>query len=190
LKQVRVGSLDMARCEDVVGNERYAEMQAAVERGRVLFAGRWVSNVNSTARGGGVAAAAVAEMLVSLLAYAHAAGVDARWSVVGGDDRFFAVTKRLHNHLHGSEGDGGSLDDDARAAYEHAPEARALREALAPADLVILHDPQDRRAESTYLTRLLAARGVSSSATCARPTPSCSRARRSSGRASARCRCT
>ena len=114
MKPVRVGSLDLARFEDVVGAERYAELQAAVERGREVFAGRRIWNVNSTARGGGVA-----EMLVSLLAYAHGAGVDARWSVIGGDDRFFAVTKRLHNHLHGSEGDGGPLDEDARAAYEH-----------------------------------------------------------------------
>ena len=86
----------------MIGPERYAELQRAVERAREVFAGRRIWNVNSTARGGGVA-----EMLVSLLAYAHGAGVDARWSVIGGDAPFFAVTKRIHNELHGSEGDGG-----------------------------------------------------------------------------------
>ena len=44
---------------------------------RELFDGRVVWNVNSTARGGGVA-----EMLVSLLAYARGAGIDARWVVI------------------------------------------------------------------------------------------------------------
>ena len=31
----------------------------------------------------------VAEMLVSLLAYARGASVDARWAVIGGNERFF-----------------------------------------------------------------------------------------------------
>src|SRR4051812_47053764 len=139
MKPVKVGALDLERFEDVVGEQRYAELREAVVRGREVFAGRRIWNVNSTARGGGVA-----EMLVSLLAYAHGAGVDARWSVIGGDDPFFAVTKRLHNHLHGSAGDGGPLDDDARSAYESAlaEEAEALVAQLDARDLVILHDPQ------------------------------------------------
>src|SRR4051794_25430020 len=139
MKAVEVGALELERFEDVIGGERYARLREAAARGREVFDGRRIWNVNSTARGGGVA-----EMLVSLLAYAHGAGVDARWSVIGGDDPFFAVTKRLHNQLHGSEGDGGPLDEDAARTYERAlePEARALCEAIAPGDLVILHDPQ------------------------------------------------
>src|SRR4051794_8293547 len=139
MKAVEVGALEFERFEDVIGEERYARLREAAARAREVFAGRRIWNVNSTARGGGVA-----EMLVSLLAYAHGAGVDARWSVIGGDDPFFAVTKRLHNHLHGSEGDGGPLDDDARAAYERTlqEEAEALVAELSPRDLVILHDPQ------------------------------------------------
>src|SRR3954462_828103 len=122
MEAVKIGALDFERFSEVLDEQRYAELRAAAARGREVFAGRRIWNVNSTARGGGVA-----EMLVSLLAYAHGAGVDARWSVIGGDDPFFAVTKRLNNHLHGSEGDGGPLDDEARAAYERAlePEAHA-----------------------------------------------------------------
>ena len=77
-------------------------MRLAADRARELLAGRVVWNVNSTARGGGVA-----EMLVSLLAYARGAGVDARWVVIPGNEPFFAVTKRIHNNLHSAPGDGG-----------------------------------------------------------------------------------
>ena len=64
--------------------ERYELVRLAAERGRRLLEGRVVWNVNSTARGGGVA-----EMLISLLAYARGAGVDARWVVIPGTAPFF-----------------------------------------------------------------------------------------------------
>ena len=38
--------------------------------------------------------------------------------VLDGNPRFFRITKRLHNFLHGSPGDGGSLGDAERAEYE------------------------------------------------------------------------
>src|SRR6187551_827541 len=109
MKAVKVGALELERFEEVVGAERYAELREAVARGREVFAGRRIWNVNSTARGGGVA-----EMLVSLLAYAHGAGVDARWMVISGNDPFFALTKRIHNNLHNAPGDGGELGDEER----------------------------------------------------------------------------
>ena len=61
-------------------------------------------HVNSTAEGGGVA-----ELLHALLGYVVASGIDARWMVIEGDPAFFEVTKRIHNRLHGSPGDGGEL---------------------------------------------------------------------------------
>jgi trehalose synthase len=83
-------------------------------------------------------------MLVTVLAYARGAGVDARWLVVGGGPEFFTLTKRIHNRLHGSPGDGGELGAAERAVYEAtlAQPAAELRALLAPDDLVILHDPQ------------------------------------------------
>src|SRR5829696_1109058 len=64
--------------------------------------------------------------------------------VLGGDDPFFRVTKRLHNRLHGNPGDGGPLDEGARADYERITEraGHELREIVRPGDVVILHDPQ------------------------------------------------
>jgi trehalose synthase len=104
-----------------------------------VLAGRVVWHVNSTARGGGVA-----EMLQSLLAYARGAGVDVRWAVIGGDEPFFRITKRLHNNLHGAPGDGGDLGEPERKAYERtlAASAADLGRLVRPADVVYLHDPQ------------------------------------------------
>src|SRR5256885_12202023 len=60
------------RFASVLGPDRFAEFRAAADHARQLLDGRAVWNVNSTARGGGVA-----EMLVSLLAYARGAQINA-----------------------------------------------------------------------------------------------------------------
>jgi trehalose synthase len=101
--------------------------------------GRVVWNVNSTAKGGGVV-----EMLRPLLGYCRGAGVDARWAVISGQPEFFAITKRIHNRLHGFDGDGGSLGDGERQIYEQtlAASAQELAQLVHPQDVVILHDPQ------------------------------------------------
>lgn len=96
-------------------------------------------NVNSVSVGGGVA-----EVLDVLVTYARSEGIDARWAVIHGDPEFFAVTKRLHNNLHGVPGDGGPLGQAERAHYEAVLSASAeqLTAAIRPEDIVILHDPQ------------------------------------------------
>ena len=102
-------------------------------------AGRVIWHVNSTAKGGGVA-----ELLQSLLAYARGAGVDVRWLTISGNPEFFRLTKRLHNHLHESAGDGGRLGPEERRIYDDAlAEAAAeLFELVRPGDVVYIHDPQ------------------------------------------------
>ncbi|MFL5821513.1 MAG: glycosyltransferase [Solirubrobacteraceae bacterium] len=139
LEHVRIGALPVERFQEVLPPARYEQFSAAVERSRSLLAGRVVWNVNSTARGGGVA-----EMLVSLLAYAHGAGVDSRWTVIAGNDRFFTLTKRIHNNLHSAAGDGGDLGDAERSIYEQAlaPNIEEFSELVSPDDVVIVHDPQ------------------------------------------------
>lgn len=138
LQNVDIPSLEPERFETVLG-EAYAEFAEAIETGRELFEGRVIWNVNSTAKGGGVA-----EMLRSLIAYARGGDVDARWVVIGGDPDFFRVTKRIHNNLHGAEGDGGPLGPAEREIYRRAlePNARELTKMVSPEDVVILHDPQ------------------------------------------------
>lgn len=139
MREVAVQAIDAARLEPLIGERRMAHFLAEATEARRLLAGRSVINVNSTAAGGGVA-----ELLQSLLAYARGAGIDARWLVMEGDPEFFAITKRIHNWIHGVAGDGSPLGDDERRCYERVAErnARALRGSVRPGDVVILHDPQ------------------------------------------------
>ena len=139
LHEVEVQALDAARLEPLVGPERLAHFERIAEATEARLAGRSVINVNSTAAGGGVA-----EMLQTLLAYARGAGVDARWVVIEGDPAFFAITKRIHNGLYGSPGDGGELGEEERRHYETV-QRRNSDELLAlvqPGDVVLVHDPQ------------------------------------------------
>jgi trehalose synthase len=139
LQHVEVSPLAVERFRDVVAPAAWAEIEATIVQARAQFAGRVIWNVSSTANGGGVA-----EMLHSLLAYARGAGVDARWAVIPGDERFFRITKRIHNRLHGAAGDGGALGPAERAHYDRtlAPSAAALAALVHPGDVVLVHDPQ------------------------------------------------
>jgi trehalose synthase len=139
IADVNVQALEIDRLAAVVSPEREAGFRERAALARGFLDGRTVLNVNSTAAGGGVA-----EMLQNLLAYARGAGVDARWVVIEGDPEFFTVTKRIHNHLYGSPGDGGPLGVAERIAYERTVQANAaeLRALVRPGDIVILHDPQ------------------------------------------------
>ncbi len=110
-----------------------------MEASREVLGDRVIWSFNSTERGGGVA-----EMLRSLIGYARGTGIDARWMVINGTPEFFVVTKRIHNHLHGSPGDGGGLGDPERAVYEEVlrEAGRKIAELVSPGDIVLLHDPQ------------------------------------------------
>jgi trehalose synthase len=136
--EVPVHPLPPERFRPLLGDD-YGQVQAAIERARGLLDGRTIWHLNSTDRGGGVV-----ELLRSLLAYASGAGVSVRWLVVTGSPEFFALTKRIHNRLHGSAGDGGALDEAARTVYEEtlARNEAEIRALMEPGDLVICHDPQ------------------------------------------------
>jgi len=123
----------------VLTEAQWSDLLATIERARRMIDARVIWNVNSTARGGGVA-----ELLQSLVAYVRGAGFDCRWRVIAGNPDFFAVTKRLHNRLHGAAGDGGPLAEAERAIYEGVSDAnaRAFRRDVRAGDLVLLHDPQ------------------------------------------------
>lgn len=114
LVQVEVAPEPVERFRDLLGPD-YAEVEAGASQARDFFAGRVIWQVNSTARGGGVA-----EMLRSHLAYVRAVGIDVRWVLAGGGADFFAVTKRIHNNLHGSAGDGESWDPPSAPATSAA----------------------------------------------------------------------
>jgi trehalose synthase len=138
LERVAIGPTPLERFRPLVG-DRYAEIESAAAAARETFADRRIWHVNSTSQGGGVA-----EMLRALLPYASGAGVDVRWVVLGESDGFFELTKRIHNRLHGDEGDGGKLDREAREAYADASarSAEQLSDLVEPGDVIYLHDPQ------------------------------------------------
>jgi trehalose synthase len=137
--EVAIAPLPIGRFAAVLDPGGYRDLLELGREARALLRGRTVWCVNSTVRGGGVA-----EMLRSLLGYTRDAGVDSRWIVVGGDPEFFRVTKRLHNRLHGADGDGGPLGESQLDAYARtlAPAAHDLAARVRPGDIVLLHDPQ------------------------------------------------
>ena len=139
LQEVDVQALDAARLEPLIGPDRTARYEAIAEATESLLKGRTVLNVNSTATGGGVA-----EMLQTLLAYGRGAGLDIRWLVIQGDPDFFEITKRIHNGLYGSPGDGGELGEAERAHYDRTLRSNAdeLLALVRPNDVVLIHDPQ------------------------------------------------
>jgi trehalose synthase len=103
-----------------------------------LLAGRTIWNVNSTATGGGVA-----EMLQALVGYVSGLGIPIGWLVISGDAQFFAITKRLHNQIHGDLA-GGPLGAAEAHHYTRMLAANAveLLDRIRPGDVVLLHDPQ------------------------------------------------
>jgi trehalose synthase len=139
LQHETVAAMAPERFASVLSPGEYEALLGLVDQAARELHGRVIWNVNSTAKGGGVV-----EMLRPLLGYCRGAGVDARWAVISGESEFFAITKRIHNRLHGFAGDGGPLGDVERDVYERtlAASADELSELVHPRDIVILHDPQ------------------------------------------------
>ncbi len=140
MQDVTIVPRDPFRFSSVIGETRTDLFAVDAAREAVdRLHGTSVINVSSTAAGGGVA-----EMLHVLLGYIRGVGVDARWIVIDGTPEFFEVTKRLHNHLYGTAGDGGQLLDEAHRIYDATlrPEMDALAAHAREGDIVVLHDPQ------------------------------------------------
>jgi trehalose synthase len=95
--------------------------------------GKRIQNINSTAVGGGVA-----EILNRMLPLLHELGVDARWDVIRGDEKYFAITKKMHNALHGvSE----QITDEDLEYFLEINERNAATMDLSY-DIHFVHDPQ------------------------------------------------
>jgi trehalose synthase len=139
VSEIELGVSPIEKFRRLVGQSVWADLESAMSSLREVMAGRVLWNVNSTARGGGVA-----EMLASLIPYERDAGIDERWAVIQGSPDFFKTTKKIHSLLHGVEPEDGPLDGDDRRRYEEATalNAAALEEILHDGDVAILHDPQ------------------------------------------------
>ena len=135
---VEVPQRPVSLMEPIVGAARHEQLARGADQLRPALAGRTIWNVNSTAAGGGVA-----EMLQVLVGYVKDLDIPIGWLTITGDAGFFAITKRLHNQIHG----------DLAAAPLSAAEAGHYTRMLAantvellarvrPGDVVLLHDPQ------------------------------------------------
>jgi trehalose synthase len=135
---VEVPRLAVSRLEPVIGAARYAELTRAAGQVWPVLAGHTIWNVNSTAAGGGVA-----EMLQVLVGYVQDLDISTGWLVISGDAEFFAITKRLHNQIHGRRS-GGPLGAAEAAHYTQMLAANAVELAarVRPGDVMLLHDPQ------------------------------------------------
>ena len=136
--QVDVPSRPIARLEPVIGADRYQRLLTTAAAFGEQLGRRTIWNINSTAVGGGVA-----EMLQALVGYSDDLRIPIRWGVISGDAPFFAVTKRLHNQVHGDPAGGplGATDAEHYARVT-ADNTAAVLEQIRPGDLVLLHDPQ------------------------------------------------
>jgi len=132
-----MGTLDLG-CAPL---ESYESLIEADARQEILSAaqslkGLRVVHVNATPNGGGVA-----EILRSLVPMMRGLGIDASRWVLEADERFFTVTKRLHNGL---QGRGTSLcREDVECYWLHNERAaRAIEVAFGSPEILVVHDPQ------------------------------------------------
>lgn len=97
------------------------------------FHGKVIQNINSTSVGGGVA-----EILMRMVPLLKQLGVDARWDVIKGNERFFEITKSMHNALHGVP--VKMAKDDLE--YFLDINRQNAGEMMFSGDVVFVHDPQ------------------------------------------------
>ncbi len=137
--EVDVSARALSPFVQLVGAERVESIARHAEATRAVLGQHAVWNINSTAAGGGVA-----EILRSLVRYSRGLGTDTRWLVIEGPPEFFKVTKRLHNALHDSRGDGSPLGPEQRQIYERviAENLVHIERVVRRGDVVVCHDPQ------------------------------------------------
>jgi trehalose synthase len=139
LRDVGVPARPLDGLSRLVGAARVDELIRVADQTRRGLDGARIWNISSTSVGGGVA-----EMLRDIVGYSIGSGIDVRWTVIEGDQRFFGITKRLHNRLHGTLGDGGALGHSEADHYKSLLQENALilLNRIGEGDVVILHDPQ------------------------------------------------
>jgi len=122
----------LAAYAEVVGEAVIRQLERLAEP----LQGKRIVHVNSTRAGGGVA-----EILAKMVPLMQELGMDASWEVIEGNPDFFQCTKSFHNAL---QGDPVDIPDRLLRVYEEVNQqtAAVLRDKLADADFVMIHDPQ------------------------------------------------
>lgn len=120
---------DIAEYIPIVGQSTIDELHILADN----LKGKMIQNINSTAVGGGVA-----EILSRMIPLLRQFGVDAHWDVIKGNERFFEITKKMHNALHGAR---ATLTDDDFEFFLQVNRQNAA-ELERYGDVVFVHDPQ------------------------------------------------
>ena len=113
----------------IVGQSTIEELHTIAD----CLKGRTIQNINSTREGGGVA-----EILTRMVPLFRKLGVDVRWDVIAGSDKFFEVTKRFHNALHDKSVE--PLKEDLGIFIKNTEVN--LNELDLYGDVIFIHDPQ------------------------------------------------
>ncbi len=97
------------------------------------FRSRSLVHINSTREGGGVA-----EILYRMIPIIHELGIDVRWEVIEGDERFYDITKKIHNALQGNP------EKISKQMWDHHYEVNQqnVGRLNLDSDAVFIHDPQ------------------------------------------------
>ena len=129
LDVVDVGRRTLESYRGVVPEPLLEAVRSAAEPLR----GARVLHLNATPYGGGVS-----ELLRSEVPLLNDVGLVADWRIIRGDERFFGVTKAIHNGLQGAT---RGLDDEQRSVYlsNARTNAAAFTEEY---DFAFVHDPQ------------------------------------------------
>ncbi len=114
---------------DIVGEETIEE----IEKLGSYLNGKIIQNINSTPVGGGVA-----EILSGMVPLLKEVGVDARWDFIKGGEKFFEITKKIHNSLHGVE--ENISENDFKHFLDVTEEN--LKDMNLIGDIIFIHDPQ------------------------------------------------
>ena len=114
---------------EIVGDDIIEELYLLSKR----LSGKVIQNINSTSVGGGVA-----EILNNIVPLLKDLGVDARWDVIKGDERFFQITKKMHNALHAvrEKFTQSSFDYFLKVNKQNTKELEFY------GDVIFVHDPQ------------------------------------------------
>jgi trehalose synthase len=115
--------------EPIVGSDIIDELELIASK----LTGIVIQNINSTAVGGGVA-----EILIRMVPLLQELGINASWDVIKGGEKFFEVTKKIHNALHGQI---VHFTQDEMDLFIETNEMNAENMELR-GDILFIHDPQ------------------------------------------------
>ncbi|GAB6182830.1 glycosyltransferase [Thermodesulfovibrio hydrogeniphilus] len=115
--------------EPIIGRCAIEELKILAEK----LSNKTIQNINSTYIGGGVA-----EILARMVPFMNELGINAKWSVIKGDNQFFNITKKFHNALHGKK------EEFRDNEFEYFLEVNKKNtEAFDfSGDILFIHDPQ------------------------------------------------